>query len=112
MLGLALLLTLLALFALALLRLTCSLVPLALSLTTLLRLALLALVLLGLPGRLLAFVLPLAALLGLTLLALLLRAALCLAGVALVVARARRAALRLRAALGGAAGFAARHILG
>jgi hypothetical protein len=106
------LLTMRALFALTLLRLACGLISLALSLATLLGLALLALLLLGLAGRLLAFLLPLTTLLGLTLLALILRATLCLPGVALLVGCSRRAAFRLRAALGGAAGFAARHVLG
>jgi hypothetical protein len=101
------LLTMLALLALALLRLACGLIPL-----TLLGLALLALLLLGLAGRLLAFLLPLTTLLGLTLLALILRATLCLPGVALLVGCSCRAAFRLRAALGGAAGFTARHVLG
>jgi hypothetical protein len=79
-------------------------------LATLLGLALLALTLLRLAGRLLALLLPLATLLGLTLFALLLRATLLLAGAAL--ARSCGPAFRLRAALRGAAGFAARHILG
>jgi hypothetical protein len=111
---------------LALRRLTGGLIALLLSLATLLGLALLALLALALLRlTLLALVtallrgasgllasLRLTALLRLTLLALVLRTALALTGATLVVARSCRAAFRLRAALGAAAGFAARHVLG
>ena len=116
-------LTLLALLALwTLLGLAGGLLVLALALAALLGLALLALLALALLRlTLLALLrgasgllasLRLTALLRLTLLALVLRIALALTGATLVVARSCRAAFRLRAALGAAAGFAARHVLG
>jgi hypothetical protein len=120
-------LTLLALLALwTLLGLAGGLLALALALAALLGLTLLALLALALLRlTLLALVTALlrrasgllasprlTGLLRLTLLALVLRAALALTGATLVVARSCRAAFRLRAALGAAAGFAARHVLG